>query len=78
MANMFIYSMIEKCIIPEAEVNNILFIYKAISSSSLAYNLDQAIEKLKNKSSNIKLDVLTVIEERQIYWQSKEDKESFA
>lgn len=77
MANIQLYNMIEKCIIPEAEANNVLFLCNALSCSSLAYNLDQCIERLKKKNTNLKIDVITILEERHIYWNSKENKDTF-
>jgi hypothetical protein len=61
-----LFNMIEKAIMTEAEINSVLFLSGSYSSCSLAYNLDQCIERMRKKSPGIRIEVLTVISEKQV------------
>jgi hypothetical protein len=58
--------MIEKAIMSEAEVNNVLFLSGSYSSCSLAYNLDQCIERMRKKCPGIRIETLAIISEKQV------------
>jgi len=61
-----IFTMIEKAIMTEAEVNSVLFLSGSFSSCSLAYNLDQCIERIRKKNPGIRIEILSIIAEKQV------------
>jgi len=58
-----IFDMIEKCIIPEAEDNNVLFLTAGLNVCSFAINLDICIERLRKSKPGIKIDLVCIQEE---------------
>lgn len=62
-----IFTVIEKCILAEAEINNVLFYSSGISNCSLSYNFSNAIDKFKKKHHHVKVDVISIVQEYQIY-----------
>jgi hypothetical protein len=55
--------MIEKCIIPEAEENNVLFLTSGLNVCSFANNLDISIQRLKKRKPGLRIDLICIQEE---------------
>jgi len=55
--------MIEKCIIPEAEENNVLFLMSGLSYCSFSVNLDISIQRIKKRIPGIAIDLICIQEE---------------
>jgi len=58
-----IFDMIENCIIPEAEENNVLFLMSGLNHCSFSVNLDISIQRLKKRISAINIDLICIQEE---------------
>jgi len=58
-----IFEMIEKCIIPEAQETNVLFITSGLICCSFAVNLDISIERIKKKMPGLKIDLICIQQE---------------
>jgi len=74
-----IYEFFEKCIIPHAELNRVLFITDGGSDNSFAKNLDMALEKLKKQYAHreLNIEVLCIIREYMHFVNSLTRPETF-
>jgi len=55
--------MIEKCIIPEAQETNVLFLTSGLTICSFAVNLDISIDRLMKKMPGLKIDLICIQQE---------------